>query len=59
MGGTARIGIEEEFHVVDLATRRAAPEVDALLGRLSGEHFSPELQRSLVETNTLPCWTLD
>jgi carboxylate-amine ligase len=59
MSGTARIGIEEEFHVVDLATRRAAPEVDALLGRLSGEHFSPELQRSLVETNTLPCWTLD
>ena len=59
MSGTSRIGIEEEFHVVDLATRQAAPEVDALLAQLSGEGFAPELQRSLVETNTLPCWTLD
>ncbi|HEY1967377.1 MAG TPA: glutamate-cysteine ligase family protein, partial [Pseudonocardia sp.] len=56
---TARIGVEEEFHVVDLATRQAAPEVDALLAQLSGDGFAPELQRSLVETNTLPCLTLD
>jgi carboxylate-amine ligase len=59
MSGTPRIGIEEEFHVVDLATRQAAPEVDALLAQLSGEGFAPELQRSLVETNTLPCQSLD
>jgi carboxylate-amine ligase len=59
MSGTPRIGIEEEFHVVDLATRQAAPEVDALLERLSGEGFAPELQRSLVETNTQPCRSLD
>ncbi|MGI8781663.1 MAG: glutamate-cysteine ligase family protein [Solirubrobacteraceae bacterium] len=57
--GDARIGVEEEFHVVDLATRRAAPEVEALLDRLPGDGFSPELQRSLVETNTSPCDTLD
>jgi len=57
--GDARIGVEEEFHVVDLDTRRAAPEVDALLGRLTGDSFAPELQRSLVETNTSPCATLD
>jgi carboxylate-amine ligase len=58
--GDARIGVEEEFHVVDLASRQAAPEVDALLARLgSGGSFSPELQRSLVETNTPPCSTLD
>jgi glutamate---cysteine ligase / carboxylate-amine ligase len=57
--GDERIGVEEEFHVVDLATRQAAPEVEALLARLPGDGFSPELQRSLVETNTAPCDTLD
>jgi len=59
MSGTPRIGVEEEFHVVDLASRQAAPEVDALLARLGTESFAPELQRSLVETNTPPCETLD
>lgn len=59
MSETTRIGVEEEFHVVDLATRTAAPEVDALLAQLNGAGFGPELQRSLVETNTRPCHTLD
>lgn len=53
------LGVEEEFHVVDLETRRSAPEVDALLARLDGAEFAPELQRSLVETNTPVCATLD
>ncbi|MGQ0572585.1 MAG: glutamate--cysteine ligase [Pseudonocardia sp.] len=53
------IGVEEEFHVVDLDTRRSAPEVDALLAQLDGAEFAPELQRSLVETNTPVCHTLD
>jgi glutamate---cysteine ligase / carboxylate-amine ligase len=53
------LGAEEEFHVVDLQTRRAAPEVDALLARLDGAEFVPELQRSLVETNTPVCGGLD
>lgn len=53
------IGVEEEFHVVDLETRHSAPEVDALLAKLDGEEFAPELQRSLVETNTPVCHTLD
>src|SRR3954469_1038448 len=53
------IGAEEEFHVVDLESRRSTPEVDALLGQLDGEEFAPELQRSLVETNTPVCDTLD
>src|SRR5262245_49402621 len=53
------LGAEEEFHVVDLESRRAAPEVDALLARLDGTEFAPELQRSLVETNTPACSTLD
>lgn len=55
----ALIGVEEEFHVVDLAIRQAAPEVDALLARFDGQGYSAELQRSLVETNTSPCATLD
>lgn len=59
MTGLPLLGAEEEFHVVDLATRRSAPEVDALLSRLDGAEFAPELQRSLVETNTPVCATLD
>jgi len=53
------LGVEEEFHVVDLHTRHSAPEVEALLEQLDGDEFAPELQRSLVETNTPVCATLD
>lgn len=56
---TARIGVEEEFHLVDLETRRASPAVDDMLDQLDGDSFAPELQRSLVEANTLPCDGLD
>jgi carboxylate-amine ligase len=56
---TSRIGVEEEFHLVDLQTRRATPAVDEMLAQLGGDSFAPELQRSLVEANTLPCETLD
>src|SRR3954453_10920310 len=59
MSDVPLLGAEEEFHVVDLETRRAAPEVDALLAQLDGAEFAPELQRSLVETNTPVCATLD
>ena len=58
-GDELLIGVEEEFHVVDLETRHSAPEVDALLSDLDGEEFAPELQRSLVETNSPPCRGLD
>src|SRR6478752_432717 len=59
MSELPRLGVEEEFHVVDLQTRRSAPEVEALLAQLDGAEFAPELQRSLVETNTPVCATLD
>ncbi len=59
MSDLPRIGAEEEFHVVDLESRRSAPEVEALLEKLDGVEFAPELQRSLVETNTPVCDTLD
>ncbi|HEV2885265.1 MAG TPA: glutamate-cysteine ligase family protein, partial [Jatrophihabitans sp.] len=39
--------------------RRATPAVDAMLAQLDGDSFAPELQRSLVEANTLPCESLD
>ena len=54
----SRIGVEEESHLVDLQTRRAAPAVDAILAQLDGDSFAPELQRSLVESNTVPCESL-
>src|ERR1700712_4913182 len=57
--GELLIGVEEEFHVVDLETRHSAPEVEALLADLDGEELAPELQRSLVETNTPVCQGLD
>src|ERR1700750_2010425 len=59
MSELPHLGVEEEFHVVDLQSRRSAPEVDALLAQLDGAEFAPELQRSLVETNTPVCSTLD
>jgi carboxylate-amine ligase len=56
---TSRIGVEEEFHLVDLQTRRARPAVEDMLVQLDGASFTRELQRSLVEANTLPCGSLD
>jgi carboxylate-amine ligase len=58
-GERSLLGVEEEFHVVGLETRRAAPRADMLLPELGGDEFAPELQRSLVETNTPPCYELD
>ncbi|MEU6696888.1 carboxylate--amine ligase/circularly permuted type 2 ATP-grasp protein [Pseudonocardia sp. NPDC046786] len=59
MGDVPLVGVEEEFHVVGLADRRAAPEVDRLLEHLDGKEFFPELQRSLVETNSPATPSLD
>ena len=56
---TSRIGVEEEFHLVDLQTRAAAPAVEAMLDQLDGDSFAPELQRSVVEANSSPCENLD
>ncbi|MGZ4617322.1 MAG: glutamate--cysteine ligase [Frankiaceae bacterium] len=57
--GDRTLGVEEEFHVVDLETRRAAPRAPELLRGLPTAAFTPELQSSVVETNTVPCTTLD
>ncbi|MCM3846385.1 carboxylate--amine ligase/circularly permuted type 2 ATP-grasp protein [Pseudonocardia sp. DR1-2] len=59
MGNVPLVGVEEEFHVVGLADRRAAPDAERLLEHLDGAEFFPELQRSLVETNSPATPSLD
>lgn len=46
------LGVEEELHVVDLATGRLTPRAPQLLRGLPDDGFSSELQRSTVETNS-------
>jgi len=52
------LGVEEEFHVVDLESRQVVPRASVLLDALPSEGFSAELQRSVVETNTPVASTL-
>ncbi|MES1207931.1 MAG: glutamate-cysteine ligase family protein, partial [Pseudomonadota bacterium] len=55
------LGIEEEFHLIDLATRRSTPRAGEVLSRLSSGagSFAAELQQTTVETNTPVVGTLD
>ena len=51
------MGVEEEFHLVDLESRSAVPRVPELLDELQaldGEAFAPELKPSIIETNSQP-----
>lgn len=48
------VGVEEEFHTVDLESRRLMPRADSLLEQLPADRFGGELQRSVVETNSRP-----
>ncbi|MCW2904357.1 MAG: hypothetical protein JWO67_6622 [Streptosporangiaceae bacterium] len=48
------VGVEEEFHTVDLETHRLLPRADSLLEQLPADRFGAELQRSVVETNSRP-----
>jgi glutamate---cysteine ligase / carboxylate-amine ligase len=50
-GSALTLGVEEEFHVVDLVTRQAAPVGPRVLEGLPS-NFAAELQRSVVETNS-------
>jgi carboxylate-amine ligase len=49
------VGVEEEFHIVDLATRRLTAQADKLMERLPDGSFSWELQGSVLEANSRPC----
>jgi carboxylate-amine ligase len=52
------LGAEEEFHLVDLKTRRLTARAPELLAELT-EHYVAELQRCVVETNTSVVDSLD
>jgi carboxylate-amine ligase len=47
-------GVEEEFHIVDLATRRLTGQADTLMRRLPADLFGWEMQRSVLEANSRP-----
>jgi carboxylate-amine ligase len=59
IGQPLTIGVEEEFHIVDLQTRRPVPRAAELLARVADDRTVPELQASMVETNSMVCTTLD
>jgi carboxylate-amine ligase len=46
------VGVEEEFHVVDLDSRELVPRGPDILERLPANHYTAELHRSMVETNS-------
>ncbi|MEU7038448.1 glutamate--cysteine ligase [Streptomyces sp. NPDC046237] len=49
-----RMGVEEEFHVIDVESGALTPRADAVLGRLSRhrDDFTQELAQSVVESNS-------
>jgi carboxylate-amine ligase len=55
------LGVEEEFHLVDLKTRRLTPRAGEVLAALAGSQrtYVAELQQTTVETNTDVVETLD
>jgi glutamate---cysteine ligase / carboxylate-amine ligase len=55
------LGVEEEFHLVDLSTRRLTARASEVLAALASREgtYAAELQQSVVETNTGVCSTLD
>src|SRR5208283_2379969 len=52
--GSVAVGVEEEFHTVDLKTRRLTAQADSLVEQLPASSFSSELQRSVLEANSRP-----
>lgn len=52
------LGVEEEFHLVDVRTRRLTGRAPELLRQLSSDYVA-ELQRCVVETNSDVVSTLD
>src|SRR3954453_6012597 len=58
-GELTNLGVEEEFHVVDLESRELVAQGPRLLERLPTASFSDELHRSIVESNSPVCADLD
>ncbi len=60
-GASWTVGIEEEYQIIDSATRELCPRSDHLLPRVQpalGEDVQPELYRSQIETASGICRTL-
>ena len=55
---SARMGVEEEFHLVDVVTRQLVAQAPELLQRLPAVTFSAELQCSVVESGSEVATTL-
>jgi glutamate---cysteine ligase / carboxylate-amine ligase len=51
-GELLNMGVEEEFHVVDLESRELVAQGAKILEQLPDDAYSDELQRSVVESNT-------
>ncbi|MFC8430955.1 glutamate--cysteine ligase [Streptomyces sp. NPDC057253] len=47
-----RIGVEEEFHILEAESGLLVPRAEAVLGRLPGRTFTTELHQSTVESNS-------
>ncbi len=54
----ASVGVEEEFHVLDLDSRQLVPRAREILDQLPEDQFTGELQQSVVETNSRPSTSL-
>jgi carboxylate-amine ligase len=58
------LGVEEEFHIADAASRILTPDGDVVLGAVGRDRFAPkqftsEIYLSMVEAATVVCHTLD
>lgn len=52
MSAELTLGAEEELHLIDLESWKLSARAPQLLSRLPSEHYSAEIQRTTVETNT-------
>ncbi|WP_314220704.1 carboxylate-amine ligase [Streptomyces zaehneri] len=56
---SVRIGVEEEFHVLEVESGLLVPRANSLLRRLPGRTFTTELHQSSVESNSEVHTSLD
>ncbi|UFS60802.1 carboxylate--amine ligase/circularly permuted type 2 ATP-grasp protein [Subtercola endophyticus] len=58
MSAELTLGAEEELHLIDLESGKLSARAPQLLSRLPEAHYSAEIQRTTVETNTAVTSTL-
>jgi carboxylate-amine ligase len=56
---TTRIGVEEEFHILEVESGLLVPRAEAVLRRLPRRTFTTELHQSTVESNSAVHVSLD